>query len=338
MAAQLAHYEFLRRFPKEKPVSVYLIFGPETYLIDKVLKAITKRFVTPDSEDFDYAQFYGDTAKSSDLLEQLDMMPFLAAKRVLLLRRLDEMDIADRNAIAEYCKNPMDTTILVLTATKTDKRQVAWKTIMNNATVVQCKQPYDARDIQRWVTNELRDRNIIMDRAAVELFSNSVENDYMVASNELEKVLIYAKGSARISLAAVHACVGKSRSNSIFELQNTLGMRDRKKALTMLESMIEADEPPILVVVMLTRFFTILWKIRTLLDSGMDTGEIAAKHIPEVYYKFRNDYIAFAQRYRRPSLRNTFSLLLQADIDLKSQETWLQRIILERLIYMICTS
>jgi DNA polymerase-3 subunit delta len=336
MAKQLAHYEFLRDFAKQKPAPVYLIHGTETYLIDRILAAITKRFVTPGSEDFDYSLFYGDTAKGSDILEQLEMMPFLAHRRVVLARRIDELNVTERDTLAEYAKNPMESSILVLTATKTDGRQSAWKIIMKHAVVVQCKQPYGASDIQRWLNSEVRTRRLQMDHGAMALFANSIEPNYQLAANELEKLIIYAKGGPVISLAAVQACVGKSRTNNIFELQNAVGARNNKQALTILENMIEGDESPILVVTMLTRFFTLIWRVAALMHRGVSSSDITAKHLPEVYHTFRNDYLGFARHYSRTSLAAIFSLLLQADVDLKSQETYLQRIILERLIMAIC--
>lgn len=336
MAKQLAHYEFLRDFKKQKPASVYLVHGSETYLIDQVLAAITKRFVTPGSEDFDYSLFYGDTAKGSEILEQLEMMPFLAQRRVVLARRIDELNVSERNTLADYTANPMESSVLVLTATKTDGRQSAWKTIMKHAVVIQCKQPYGASDIQRWLYSEVRNRQLQMNQGAMSLFANSIEPNYQLAANELEKLVIYAKGGPNISLAAVQACVGKSRTNNIFELQNAVGARNRKQALSILENMIEGDESPILVVTMLTRFFTLIWRVAALMHRGVSSSDITSTHLPEVFHTFRKDYLGFAQHYSRTSLAAIFSLLLQADIDLKSQDTYLQRIILERLIMTIC--
>ena len=332
------HYEFLREFGKQKPDPAYLIYGPEDYLKDKVLKTITEKFKTPGSEEFDVITIYGDESLSVNVLEQLEMMPFIAKHRLVILKNFDKMIASEKNLIAKYIENPVQTSILILTAEKNDERIIANRTISEKAVNINCRSPYNADDIAKWLRAELKERNINMDNESISLFSNSIETDYLIAANELEKLIIYTKNSGNITLNDVIESVGKSRTNTIFELQNYIGNRNLTKSLSILENILSNEDPKkitIFIIAMLTRFFSQIWKVLALRNKNISDSEITTRHLTEIFYRYRDDYIKYANNYPGEAIKKVFSMLLQADVDLKSLNTK-EEIILETLIYNIC--
>ncbi|MCD4795963.1 MAG: DNA polymerase III subunit delta, partial [Candidatus Cloacimonetes bacterium] len=292
----------------------------------------------PGSEDFDLITLYGDNCSGINALEQLEMMPFMAKYRQVILKNFDKMKSDDKNLIAEYLENPVPTSILVLTAEKLDGRITANKKISRKALNITCQQPYNQEDIIRWLRNELRQKDINMNNEAINLFANSIETDYMIASNELEKLIILTKNARDITLDDVIESVGKSRANTIFELQNNLGRKDLKKSLSVLENMFANEDPPkiaVFIVTMITRFFFQIWKIIALRKKNISDSEITGRHLNDIYYKYRNNYLSYANNYTDKKLKHNFSLLLQADIELKSLNIK-EEIILETLIFNIC--
>ncbi len=333
----IPHFEFLRKFPDQKPQTAYYIFGPENYLKDVVLKEISSRFKSPGSEDFDSIILHADTDSATDTLEQLEMMPFMAKFRLVVLKNFDTMKASDKLLIAEYIQNPVPTSILVLTAEKIDERTKANKLISEKAMKIICRSPYSSVDVLKWLNVETRERKIFMDNDSKELFTRSIELDYQLAANELEKLIIYTKGKGNISIEDVKETVGKSRTNKVFDLQNEIGKRNLKKSLTILENMIANNESAVFVIIMLSTFFRTLWRVKALQKSNLSNSEIENRYLPEVFYKFRGDYINYAKKYSKKAIREIFSLLLQADIDAKSLNLK-DEIILEILIYKICKS
>ena len=333
----LSHYEFLRNFPSQKSQPVYYIFGPENYLKDIVQKEIARKFESPDSKDFDSIIFHADTDSAMSALEQLEMIPFMAKFRLIVLKNFDTMSASEKNIIAEYVQNPVPTSILVLTAEKIDERAKANKIISEKAVKIICRSPYSSADILRWLNNETKEKNIFMDNNSKELFARSIELDYQLAVSELEKLIIYTKGKRDITIDDVKETVGKSRTNKVFDLQNEIGKRDLKNSLSILENMIANNESAVFVIIMLSTFFQTLWRINSLQKNNISNSEIENRYLPEVFYKFRKDYISFAKHYSNNALSKIFSLLLQADIDAKSLNLK-DEIILEILIYKIFKS
>ena len=336
-SSALPHYDFLKNFPNQKPQPVYYIFGPENYLKDIVLKEITKRFKSPDSEDFDFVILHADVDSAISALEQLEMIPFIAKLRLVIIKNFDTMKAADKNLIAEYVQNPVPTSILVLTAEKIDERIKANKLISGNAVKIFCRSPYNSTDILRWLNIETREKKIFMDNDSKELFTRSIELNYQLAAIELEKLILYTKGKKEITIDDVKEAIGKSRTNKVFDLQNEIGKHNLKNSLSILENMIVNNESAVFIIVMLSNFFQTMWRIKALQKNDLSNSEIENRYLPEVYYKFRKDHINFAGNYSGKTLRNIFSLLLQADIDAKSLNLK-DEIILEILIYKIIKS
>lgn len=289
------HFEFLRNFPSQKAQSVYYIFGQENYLKDKVLSEITKRFKTPGTEEFDFTILHADTDSAVMALEQLEMIPFLAKYRLVIIKNFDTMKASDKDLIAEYVQNPVLTSILVLTAEKIDERVKANKLISKEAEKIICRSPYNSTDIVKWLNSEVTKRKIFIDNDSKELFARSIELNYQIAANELEKLIIYTKGKERIEEEDVKAVVGKSRTNKIFDLQNEIGKMNVKKALAILENMISNNESAVFVIIMLSAFFQTLWKIKALQKKNISNSEIDSRYLPEIFYSFRKDYITYAK-------------------------------------------
>ncbi|MDO9577723.1 MAG: DNA polymerase III subunit delta [Candidatus Cloacimonadales bacterium] len=336
--AQIPHYDFLRDFPNQKRQNTYYIVGTESYLIDIVQKAIIQRFMGTEVDEFDFTMLYGDTNSAVNALEQLEMSPFMSKSRMVVIRSFDQMKTTDKNLIAEYIAKPLESSILVLTAETSDARIASTKIIEENSVVIACRSPYGQEDLIRWLRAELGKKKINMDNNSIILFAGSIENDYSIASNELEKLIIFTKNRGNITYEDVEEVVGKSKSNKIFDLQNALGQRNLKMSLLTLENILSNEDPNkliIFIITMLSRYFLVIWKILALRANSISDSEIANRHLNDVYYKFRNDYIYAAKNYNYQETKKILSTLLQADIDAKSLNIK-EEIILHTLIFNIC--
>jgi len=185
-----------------------------------------------------------------------------------------------------------------------------------------------------WIRNHAREKNLRIDSSAITIFSELVELDYMIAANELEKLVIFAGQNRTISSEDVIECVGQSRINTIFELQNSLGERDVQKTLQIAGNILSNDESGVFIIVMLTRFFLILWKIRILLEKNYSENTISEQHLPAIHRMFRNNYIKYAKKYKLKEIREVFSFLLNADCEIKTSNIK-ESVLIEMMLFNI---
>ncbi|MFC1887523.1 DNA polymerase III subunit delta, partial [Candidatus Cloacimonadota bacterium] len=232
------HFEFFKLSRNLKPAPCFFLFGSEYFLKDKILEILLKKFSDKESEQFDTVKLYADETNSANIIEQLEMNSFLSDFKLIIVKNFDKLTNKDKDAIAQYLKNPVETSILILDSEKLDKRVNSYKIITQNSISIQCRSPYGVQDILAWLRNELSGKNIRMDHETANLFANYIEPDYLVASNELEKLIIASKNKHIITREDVAECVGRSKSNSIFDLQNALGRKDLKSSLIILENLL----------------------------------------------------------------------------------------------------
>ncbi len=310
--------EFLKVFPKQRKRNIYLIVGEEQYFIDIVLNSIKKRFDV-DEDDFDYAVFYAQETEVSKLLFELRQIPLTAERHFVILKDFDKYKAKDKEKIAEYSLHPYPKSVLVIVASDFDKRLKASKKLLENAIEIICKKPYSKEDILRWLKNKENELNIKFEYGARLYFAENVALDYLVAQNELEKILLYIEDKRiPISEDAVKESIGLSKKENIFALLSAIGNKDLKSALKILENVLDNGESPIMIISMLTNYFKTLWIINIAFEKGYSLEKIKKSYLSSVYYKFQNNYVYAAKKYSKERIRLVFKNLLEVDTKLKS--------------------
>ena len=313
--------QFLDIIDNHQLSNVYLIHGEDHFLSDKIIKQLLNKFTTPEGKEFDLINLFAEEITSENIIEQLEMFPFLSEYKVVVVRGFEQFKEKDKTKVAEYIHNIPSSSILIVHCQHIDLRTKTFKAFDKFITI-SAKQPAGYWEIEKWLNSELRRLRVRSSPDTISLFSSKIEADYYTAYNELEKILIYVGDKRVITTKDVETCMDNNRASSIFELQNAIGSRNKKRALTILHNYLEAEEGKnsILLIVMLTRFFQIIWKIKYLKVSGLSISEIQAQYLNEVHYSFRKDYLAFADNYSKINMSNIFDLLLTSDYKLKSTD------------------
>ncbi len=328
--------QFLNIIDSHQLSNVYFIYGEDHFLSDKIIKQLVNKFTTPEGREFDFVNLYGEEITSENIIEQLDMFPFLAEYKVVVVRGFEQMKDKDRTNIAEYIHNIPSSSILIVQCESIKANTRIFKAFDKFFTI-NAKAPAGYWEIEKWLSAELRKLRIIAPKDAISLFSSKIEADYYTAYNELNKLLIYVGNKNVITKEDVETCMGDNRASSIFELQHAIGKRNKNKALMILHNYLEAEEGKnsILLIVMLNRFFITIWKIKFLIFKGMSRSEIQSSHIPEVHYSFKNDYLDYANNYRNIKMSSIFDLLLKCDYKLKSTDLEVKLLLTKLVVELI---
>ncbi|MDZ7346584.1 MAG: DNA polymerase III subunit delta, partial [candidate division KSB1 bacterium] len=138
------------------------------------------------------------------------------------------------------------------------------------------------------------------------------------------------EGRKVIEAADVEKVVGSSRQFTVFELRDALGERNAVKAVRTLNRLLEVGEKPVGIVASLFTHFASLAKAKEL-DRQSPKEMLAAALKVNPYFVEKIFYQA--NRYSTEQLDQVFSLLLEADQQLKSSaqkpELILQLLVME---------
>lgn len=306
---------------------VYFLFGDEEFLIDEALDRILAIAVDESTRGFNFDLLHGSEATLPEIVERASSYPLMAERRVVVVKEIDRT-FALRgkpdasSPLARYLSNPLASTVLVFTAAVGDilgkgkgGAKAPYGMIVENATSVQFKKLYD-REIPSWVSDRVRARGKEIAPDAIELFVGYSGGALRILSNEIEKLFTFVEGRKRIGLDDVRAVVGASKTYNVFELQRAIGMKNLELSVEITEHMLRAGEPEQLILTMLSRYFTILWRLVELRARVRDQKELSRSVGISPF--FLNEYLGALTRYSMADLRNAFESLLNADLTLKS--------------------
>lgn len=298
---------------------VYFLQGEETFYIDQIANYIEEHALSPGDRSFNQVVVYGKDAPMATILTHAKRFPMMAERQVVIVK--EAQDIPDLNKenggklLLDYLKSPAPTTILVFCHKhKTlDKRRELGKKISQLATELTCKKIYD-NQLPDFVAEYAREGKVSIDDRAVMALCEYVGNDLHRLTNEIDKLMIAAKGGA-ITLEHVIHGVGVSKEYNIFELQKAIIRKDTLLA-NRIVNYFEANtrkNPMIPVVAFLYSFFSKLLAASQCPDKS-DRGLVAALKISPYAAK---DYVAALRQYPPERIINAISSLKDADLKLK---------------------
>ncbi len=189
--------------------------------------------------------------------------------------------------------------------------------------------------LARWVEDEVRPYAVQIDKEAIDRLTADLtaESDRSVLVQELGKLATYVGAGRRITVPTVRLLTPASVQEDVFEMVNAMAARDSRRALSMLEQMLEGGHHPF------ELLGTIAWQFRNLLQvkeldkQRMRPAEIAARvgMAPFVAQKSAEQSRAFSLE----QLKDIHTRLLTFDAAAKSSQVT-PELGLELLVADIC--
>lgn len=297
----------------------YLLVGSDAYLIDSVIKQIT--LVLKKKEDIDVSTVYGDEVKAGELGEYLDTFTIFSSAKLVIVKKAEKMLKKELEVVADYFESPSDIQCLIVVTEKTDAKYNAWKKIISGSQKVQCDPPKFVSEIRNWLLAELSKEGKSMNPAAINEFSDRIEMDYFSAANELTKLLLLVGDRKQITQQDLNLSLSGNRAGTQIDFFRALGRRNIKIALESCTLMLQADVEPLQIFFGLYRFYLNLYRVNLMREKHLTDNEIAQKHMNDVFYSQRKEYLVFAKNYSLKALESIFGVLLETDSLLKSSLT-----------------
>jgi DNA polymerase-3 subunit delta len=309
---------------------VYFIFGDEPFLIDQCVNRFKYSLLDENSLDFNYSLFYASDADVQNVKETVETLPVFAQRRVVILKNAHELKDAEWSDLESLFKNPVDSTVFVLFADKIDKRKKHFKTLMDAASSIEFKKPYD-NEIPRWITYYASQYDLKLTQPAIHRLHRLVGNNLSEIYSQLEKIKSYLDGTTNVDVEHVNAVVSNSREENVFDFTKAVGQKDRVRALEQIVSLLDQGQSEIGIVSLLARHMRILLTVRAGLDQGIGGAKLA--NIANVSPYFIDEYAAQAKIWPVRKLEDSLVLLGETDKALKSSplssHIWLENLVLK---------
>ena len=294
---------------------VYFFYGVDDYQMEILCDALMAKAVEPQSADFNLDQLYGNETDGARIVNIATSYPMMAERRVLLVQNIHLLPAADLELVVKYCKAPLSSTCLILTAAKIDARRSIWQQLLQSSTNLESKPLYD-NQVPDWLRRRAAQAGLTITEEAIRLLQGLTGSNLRQLDSEIEKIKINLQDRKQIGVSDVEQVVGSTRQFSIFELCDTVGKRQIGSSLAIVRQMLRQGEQPTGILAMLSRHFLILSKL-----NGM-----RGRHLPEeslakalkIQPFFLRNYSAQAENFTNDQLRTAIGYLLEADAQIKS--------------------
>ncbi len=313
---------------------VYYLYGKEPFLVQRALAAIRAAALDPKTQAFnlDTVECKEGAHHAERILAAARTLPMMARRRLVLVKDADELKPDDLETMLPYLGDPAETTCLVFVAQNADLRRRFFLELRKTGGLAKFEPLYERR-LPAWIEAEARGLGHGVEPGASQLLCDVIGADLSALAQALEQLSLFVGPRQRITVAAVEELIAETRQHSVFDLANAVGERDTRKALHQCQRMLQAREPAIRILFMLTRHFRQLWIAQQCASQRVDREEAARRiGIPPF---FVDGLLTQASRFDGPTLTRAFEALYDADRALKSSRAG-DDVVLERLLVDLC--
>jgi DNA polymerase-3 subunit delta len=316
--------EHLRRGER---LSVYVLFGPETYLRDLAAKTIAEKcFGEGDFRDFNDDSFSLNIPDNiRNAIAAANQLPMMAERRVVKITEVRVSTSSNKDtlkedyfdAVAAYLKNPSPSSVVIFLADELNANRKIGKLLKENSGAVDFS-PLNDADLVQWARQELKKRDAEMDDRTLRHLIALIGPDVRRLTTEIEKLATSALPEKTIDVDMVDSLVANVREIPNFDLTDKLVGGNRKKAIQVLTKILDDGAEPIALIGLLSYNFRRLLIAKDLMERGADSSTV--KKSAKVFGDYRNQesFLATARRADMAKLKHAVIRLAEADLAIKT--------------------
>ena len=311
---------------------VYLLYGTETYWHEAIIRRLRERLL-PAGDSLNLAVLDGRSASVQEVLEQASTVPFLAERRMVVVRDCELLAgkgaAADDAALLRYLDDPVPTTCLVFRHEgEVDARRPLIRRFREKGWAVACRPLRDAA-LAAWLQEEAARWGKELEPEAVAWLVEAGEPDLHRLAQEIAKAAAYAGDRPRIRGADVQAVGVAATTAAVFDLVDAIAERRRARALVLLDRLLAAGEPPLRLLALVARQFRILAYACCLQERGGNPGQL--QQLLGLHPYVARKAWQQARHLTGDEAFAALATILETDVAIK-QGRWPERLALERLV------
>ncbi|NLP18644.1 MAG: DNA polymerase III subunit delta [Firmicutes bacterium] len=261
---------------------VYLLFGEEDYLMDEVINVIAEQVLGTGERGFNYDHLDGEESELDDIQSAIETLPFGSPRRLVVVKncpyfRSGKTKKGQRERLVGLLETlPATTCIVFRTRGKVDGRQKAVKLINRKGRLWEFPR-LKGRDLASWITKCLRREGAQIHRETAFYLAGIWLYGLHRLEGELKKLASYVGEKGRVEREHIQLLVDPGIKENVFHLLDAVGKRRTRRALALLNQMLIAGEPPLLLLFLLSQRLRIIGAAKALAAENASPRVIASR-------------------------------------------------------------
>jgi len=304
-----------------QPGRLYLFHGEEAYLREYYLGELKKTLLPVGLEDFNLHTAQGKEC-SVDWIEQaIDCLPMMSERTLVLVTDFDIYGLGEsqKNRLTELLADLPDycclTFVYDLLPYKADGRSKLAAAIKTHGAVVNF-QRQEQGDLTDWICRRFKATGHSIDtedaRYLIFLCGDLMNN----LASEIGKIGAYATGQ-RVTRADIDAVAIPQVDAVVFQMTDAMARKDFNKAASVLADLLHAQEPPIMILSVMGKYFRQLYTARLYLDNNRSRADFMALWNMKTAYQ-ADKLMDAARKFSLVWCRHAVRRCAQAEQELKN--------------------
>ena len=315
--------------------AVTLIEGSDPTLVSEAMGQVVDELVGSEDRSLVVEDYSGDELDLAAVADSCATPPFLAGRRVVVVRDIGRWNTDEVAPLLAYLEDPLDTTALVLVAGGGQTAPKLAAAAKARGKVVSTS--VDSRKAGDWILARIHDSGLGIDNAAAAVIRDHLGED----ASRLVPILqvleaAYGKGT-RIGVDDIEPYLGQAGSVTPWAFTDSIDAGDVESALEHLHRLLEGGaRHPLVVLAILHRHVTSLMKVDS--PSVRTEGQAAdAMGIAKGRSTFpAKKALRSAQQWGSANIAEAVGLVADAEVDLKGDSAWPEAAVLEVLVARLC--
>lgn len=294
---------------------IYFFYGDEPYLLNQAVQYLKVCALHNGAADFNWNSFSAADADASTIRDEVETLPMMANRRVVLVREVTDFREDEWETLRPLLENPVESTVLMMTASKIDKRKKTHTRLLEKALSVEFKKPYE-NQVPGWIRHICKAHGLTMNDEGLQLFHRLVGSHLMEIEREIQKLQSFVGERTEIRREDVAMCVSRLKEENVFEFAEVLAMGDRPSALLQAVGLLDQGQSELGIVSLAARHFRILMNVKIGESQGLAGVKLSAH--AQVPSYFLGDYVRQARIWSVKKLENVLLILSETEKALKS--------------------
>lgn len=301
---------------KEKYLPIYFLFGEDEYAIDNSIEEIRKKIEPLVQSEFD--KEFITLNRSSNLTQVLDIaysFPFGSGKKLIVLKNFESLN--SKKDFNGYITNPAEFTVVVCAnyGKINDLSKEPYSLLVKKKFIFEAKIE-KGDELVEWIINKSKKINLTIDFNSARGLMEIVGEDKSMLETQLEKIYNYSLNNPDFSFDDIRKIASPTKQFTIFDLLNSLAIRNKGKSLEIAYNLIDAGTEIVNIISMLTKYFSTIAQSIELIKSNINDNEAAGMLKVSWYYYINCIKAKFFMNDER--LLKASNALFNADLAVKT--------------------
>jgi DNA polymerase-3 subunit delta len=235
----------LEKLESNRLAPIYLLYGNDLYLEQEAIGTLSTLFAKAANLEVEKKIFQADENQDEAFVQSLYNLGMFATHQIVIYKNIHQLSTTARKQFLQYCENPADTTMLILTAGSGSKSQFL-DTIKNHKSIEKLSVwTPRASEFPAIIVKQLAKNGYQIESDAVAILALATNDSLSRTFSEIEKLMIYAGARTLITTDDVRNVGGGAKTYQMADFIQAMAEKNFRQAIQICLNLIEtgADTP-----------------------------------------------------------------------------------------------